>query len=364
MIIKEFGSEFFLSNKLRDLKVETPVNDTSHLVYLRSGRDALRYVAHEVCNRTKNVLLPAYCCESMIKPFIDMKLGVKFYKLNSEFLADVDDVCSLLKDGDILLYIDYFGKSSFKLNDLLTIKEKHKEVIFIEDRTHDIFNQKVYLEFKPDYMVASLRKWFALPDGGIACSFKDEFNTNPLDEVSFFTTTRHEALLIKNEYLENGNQNLKDNYRNMFSAAEHYLGQSQDIVSMSKYSREFISAFDFDSMKSKRRQNYNYLLDKLSNNVNIDTAFEQRQECPLYFPILINNRDDIQQMLAQENIYCPVIWPIPKEANNICINSNYISEHILAIPCDHRYSFNDMKYIVDKIRKIFDNQEVGGVANE
>lgn len=46
-----------------------------------------------------------------------------------------------------------------------------------------------------------------------------------------------------------------------------------------------------------------------------------------------------------KNIYCPVIWPIPQEAKNVCAVSEYTAENMLALPCDQRYDAKDMKYI-------------------
>ena len=73
------------------------------------------------------------------------------------------------------------------------------------------------------------------------------------------------------------------------------------------------------------------------------------EESTLYFPILVKHRDALQKKLAERNIYCPVIWPVPQEAQGICDVAEYTAEYMLALPCDQRYSVEDMVYIAKEL---------------
>mgnify|MGYP002909138984 CR=1 FL=1 len=67
-----------------------------------------------------------------------------------------------------------------------------------------------------------------------------------------------------------------------------------------------------------------------------------------YIPIFVENRTDVQTYLREHNIFAPVLWPIPKEVEqDINKDVSYIYEHLLAIPCDQRYSLDDMRKIVE-----------------
>lgn len=67
---------------------------------------------------------------------------------------------------------------------------------------------------------------------------------------------------------------------------------------------------------------------------------------PLYFPIYVSNRTEIQKKLAAKHIYAPVLWPVNTAEVLINDNIKYIYSHILMIPIDQRYDEQDMKKIV------------------
>ena len=60
----------------------------------------------------------------------------------------------------------------------------------------------------------------------------------------------------------------------------------------------------------------------------------------------------MQKTLIDNNIFAPILWPIPLEVEkNMDKDVNFIFEHLLSIPCDQRYSMEDMERICRVIRK-------------
>ena len=74
---------------------------------------------------------------------------------------------------------------------------------------------------------------------------------------------------------------------------------------------------------------------------------------PMFFPIYVkNNRDELRRKLIENEIYCPVHWPIPKQVNgHLNITTKNIYDSILSIPCDQRYQIEDMRRIINEIVK-------------
>ena len=70
----------------------------------------------------------------------------------------------------------------------------------------------------------------------------------------------------------------------------------------------------------------------------------------LYLPILLEDRDRVQRAMAEEKIYCPVIWPEPEAAAGVCPVSHAVTKHMLALPCDQRYGEPDMDFFADALR--------------
>ena len=124
---------------------------------------------------------------------------------------------------------------------------------------------------------------------------------------------------------------------------------------MSMENRAYLENIDFARVLEARRRNAAVLEQALAALV---SAGKLRPLCKsgttagLYYPILLENRDAVQQALARRNIYCPVIWPIPAQAQGICEICEATAAHILALPCDQRYTEQDMATIAETLKAI------------
>ena len=300
-------------------------------------------------HRGATVLLPALCCESMIRPFTLNGCPVAFYKLKPDLTGDEADVLSKAAPGTVLLYMPYFDVQPFTGDFLSRLRQSG--VILLEDRTQDIIVGRP-AAFLPDYTVASIRKWAALPEGGI---LKTAAVLPRVAADSRFGALRRQAMEEKGTYLENGDAELKQDFLEKFHEAEALLDESGQPVSMSMENRAYMENIDFALVLSARRRNAAVLeraLEALTAAGTIRPLCKSETTAGLYYPILLENRDAVQQALARRNIYCPVIWPIPAQAQGICENSETTAAHILALPCDQRYTERDMLHIAEELKTI------------
>ena len=101
--MRELGSEFWISDEQL-----VPVSEREGLFVL-SGRTAIDLILQDILKHqpVKNVYMPAYCCDSMLAPFLRMNVKVDFYDMffdgNLKYEIDAD------KDADILYVSNYFG---------------------------------------------------------------------------------------------------------------------------------------------------------------------------------------------------------------------------------------------------------------
>ena len=165
MKVIEFGSEFdWDSNLPFQVQENKEYFDTRGLGKYRSGRDALKAIAKFYQNQTKTVLLPALCCESMVSPFVMNGYKPIFYKMNSDYTANVDDIETKLEQNCLLLYMPYFGVEPIDASFLKRWK-KLFGIICLEDRTQNALHKKGNVSFVADITISSIRKWLAIPDG-------------------------------------------------------------------------------------------------------------------------------------------------------------------------------------------------------
>lgn len=350
-MVKEYGYEYdaVLDKELYERsKGKVTREKLMGAMCLRSGRDALKVVAREF--ESTVVLMPALACDSMILPFEMYGHEVKYYKLNKDYSIDIEYLYSLISNEGkpiLFLYMDYFGNKAITDNELEKLKEKYSSLIFIEDRTHNVLVDSSYI-FKPHFTVASLRKWIDIPDGGLLW-MSDDLKKKGFSENLTFSETRLRAQCMRNEFLASGNEELKKEYRKIFSTITDMIDEEVLPGLMSQYSYELAERADWNTISDIRRRNAKILIKELNgfNFVQNDSGFGD-----VYVAVLINNRDIIQQKLASMGIFCTIIWPLNDEQREASEIARYTEEHMLTIYCDQRYSENDMKYVAFCVRTV------------
>ena len=318
---REIGSEFHIMpfEKGHGLVLPRP----GSLVF--SGRTAIEAVVRQTPD-AHTAFLPSYCCDSMIVPFRDAGIEVKFYQVSWDngLKVEIDG------SADIVLWCNYFG---FK-NEMPELNG-----VVIEDITHSMLST-VSAHSNSDYLVASLRKWEPVNCGGY-CSVKMDGEV-PSDE---FVRLKSEAMELKADYLKDLNPKKKQQFLSMFGESNHWLAEHYSGLSIDSFSRDYLERVDVEHQRRIRRENAKTLYEGLSGKVQFMFPVEA-MDCPLFVPVLLPNRNEVRTHLTKNEIYCPVHWPKPKG----CESNIYDLE--LSLICDQRYGVEDMKRIVSVIQEV------------
>lgn len=337
--MREYGSEHHWQSRTAYITGSGGLEPEDWSFY-RSGRDAMKQVA--AMHRGGRVLLPALCCESMILPFEKNGCAVEFYRLKPDLTGDGEDVLKKLGPGCILLYMTYFDVRPF--SQAFLEKLRALGVFLLEDRTQDIIVRRRE-EFLPDATVASLRKWAAMPEGGL---LKTEAALPPAETDGRFARLRLEAMGEKGDYLELGIPEMKRDFLKKLHEADELLDESGKPVALSQENLRYIEKLDFEKILEQRRRNCSVLRRELEAEAEaglLRFMGSGEDTAGLYLGVLLEKRDAVQKFMAENSVYCPVIWPVPEQAVGVCENCEYIAGHMLALPCDQRYGQEDMEHI-------------------
>lgn len=319
----EIGSEFW-NVPIVEQKSNLFPNDTS---WFNSGRSALKNIILE--NNFKTVALPSWCCDSMIKPFVEAGIEVKFYPVyfDNGLKQDLSNI-----DTDAALVMDYFGYTG---NSLLN----GYGGTVIRDVTHSIFTS-TYDD--ADYYFGSLRKWASFWTGGYAWPTK---GVSSIDET--YIDLRKSAMEQKCQYICEVSDSKE--YLSLFNEAEEYLERAQISAGVQR-DIELAKKIDIDLIKCQRRKNAQVLLDSFSD-ISVFSEIGEN-DCPMFVPILVPNgkRDELRRYLIQQEIYCPVHWPV-SEYHRLDEHTKRIYVDELSLVCDQRYTEDDMMRIVNAIKK-------------
>ena len=85
--IREIGSEFWIEHYPENLSSERDG------IYTISGRTAIDLILQEILRKrqVKSVAMPAWCCDSMIAPFLAQGIEIKFYDVSLETRMTTND---------------------------------------------------------------------------------------------------------------------------------------------------------------------------------------------------------------------------------------------------------------------------------
>ena len=98
----EMGSEFW------------EASDTGKKKYLLSGRTALEYIIRDILEEhyVTSVLMPSYCCHTMVEPFVRHGIKVRFYDIYFDrsrgLCADLPEGREASQDDGIFYYHIFF----------------------------------------------------------------------------------------------------------------------------------------------------------------------------------------------------------------------------------------------------------------
>lgn len=329
-LAREIGSEFW------DVPVTEKQNELfpeSTQWYL-SGRSALQAIIAEL-GEARGVSLPSWCCDSMIKPFVDAGFDVHFYPVywQEGLIQEIN------LDSDVLFLMDYFGYTGRKI-DLSGYKG-----FVIRDVTHSLFST-TYDD--ADYYFGSLRKWCGVWTGGYAWT-KDGHRLNVrTDDESQYIALREKAMQQKDEYIYGERED--KGYLKVFADAEEAL-ETVDIAPAADRDVALADHLDVEQIIKQRRANADVLRKAFSDWLifpNMSTT-----DTPMFVPVLVpdGKRDALRRHLINNEIYCPIHWPV-SEYHTLEERTANIYENELSLVCDQRYTEDDMNRMVEVIKRI------------
>lgn len=329
----EIGSEFNSNSNMSGINNFVSLS-TYPKKYFLSGRTGLAFVAKQLNGLTSEILLPEYCCGSMIAPFAIQNFKIKFYDSFNLNNFEVDE------SKQAVLIMDYFGFISDETADFAK-KCKDCGKIIIVDATQSAFSYSDSYKFA-DYIVASYRKW-------LDCLCAVVYSKKGFD--CFEHTKKHltytkkwrRAAEIKTDYL-NGLCENKQEFLELYAEANHLLDGDYFDYIPDDNEVSVLNNTDSFFLQKRRRENAAFLINKIKQIPEIQLIFDNIRDgdCPLFVPILVdeNKRSAIRGSLIQNNIYCPAHWPIDNRFPH-CITKYHNSE--ISLICDQRYGLEAME---------------------
>jgi len=334
--------------------------------FLRDGRQAIKSSLIDIDDvKNKTCFLTSYLCDSILQPFNELNLDIKFYEHNDPLIPLLG---SNIKNS-IILIIDYFGVEAISNQQIQELLDQGNLVIL--DISHSILNKNRFsLRNENLYIISSLRKIFPIPDGGIIYYNKEEFTSTGKFPTKY--EKKVEAMILRGFYLQNFNLRrstpqedgkkldsmLEDFYtkipvgikQNLEDIKKYYLSLHYE-YELNKYKHEsepqnipslslhILNNISYTTIVKKRFENLKFLYKKIDNEdlflFNLDDI-----KCPFILPLRFDSedeRDTMKNLLIKNDIYPPILWDLEKYVPKEYTYERDLGKRILTIPIDQRY---------------------------
>ena len=330
------GGEFEI-----DLSIQREFVPQSDMYYYASGRTALYQILRSLGLRHTKVWMPDWLCHTMVEAAEMAKAEVVFYELNSDFEATLEALDkSGYRDGEAVLMVNYFGLQDLKPT-AKAIKEQYPQSIVIEDDVQAYWCFAEQENPYADYRFTSMRKAFAIPDGGLVKTLR------PMPDVTghnTFAPFKVKAGVMK---LHRGQEGIKDeDYLALFRQGDELISECYE-GRMSDDSKRLFTGTDFEQAKRQRRANTKVILEGLKS-LGIKPLIEVPADAvPLFIPIYLENRDEVRRRMFQHEVFCPIHWPLE---GLVVKKGKDMAEHELSLIVDQRYGQKEMDEIINFLK--------------
>lgn len=334
-------------------------------VLFGNGRQALYAVLLEGRRRFgwRVCHLPSYVCQSVTQAARAADMQCRYYRATPP--GDEPPEWPPFRNRDeVLLSVNVLG-----LEEPHPVPPDWPNENRIEDHTHDPWSRSAR-ESKAGYCLVSLRKTLPTPDGGAAWSPLGLPCPSPESLIPRHATAAQQklaAMLLKRHYLA-GMAVEKDDFR-------AWQIQSEAAMSIRPISRplpltaSMLPHLPWQRWRAERARNAEYLTRRL-RQCRAPLALESNRrdvlprgmqglfpaQCPFAVVVLCANRgerDRLRNVLIQRRIYPPVFWPLPREVERRFREAADFAARMLALPCDFRYTPEDMEEAAQIVREFF-----------
>lgn len=329
----------------------------SNYVFLSTGSCAIKLAIRALKLTSKDkILLPSYLCPAgVLRPIQEEGINTEFFKVKKDLSIDINDIeKKISEDTKALFVIHYFGfpQNIEKISKLC----KDNSLFLIEDCAHAFLsknNEKLLGSFG-DFSIFSFRKTLPVPDGALLACNNSYFITMKIKKIN----------LLRSLYsiIETGVLTLEEIHNHLNLAPNILIGGmshlSRKLIKIydkptvpSSIFQKLIYKFNLKEIISRKRDNFKYLLENL-NIKDFEPLYTKLPDgvCPLWFPVLTENRDEVRKMLRKKGVVTPIFWGLPEEIDKIEFRNSWkISSQILSLPLGS-ISPIDVNYITEILK--------------
>ncbi len=298
-----------------------------------SARNCLRFLLRK--RNIKRIFIPYYLCGVIKEVCLEEGCEIFFYHINQEFLIEEDFQNEFDITQDYLYVVNYCG---FLENSYVSsLKQKYKNIIL--DNVQNYFGQPI----NGIDTLYSCRKFVGVADGGFLYS-------NLENDCTFETDVSFEAMKYLLGRYEYDAQSFYEDFQN-----HEDTFTDRTIKLMSRLTENILKSLDYQYIIEQRNKNFLYLHEHLKHQNLVKV--NENVKGPFSYPFFIEDGEAIRKKLIERKIFVPQYWKEVKETVGASKVEKNLVEQILWLPCDHRYTLDNIKYMLEILEQQIRREE-------
>jgi len=332
------GGMFGLDDLLPSHPTSPPFLSDGRTIMLLNARSGIWLLIGQLS--PSQTWLPSYLCPSVLQGVNPHRTRVRFYPVDYDLRISTKTWIDEVRAGDLVVLIDYFG---FPCDRECARLARERGARVVEDACQALLSGGVGLH--ADFVLFSPRKFLGVPDGGVLIlkSGADMPDVPLASPPVTWSLKALEIAILRREFDRYGGS------RRWFELSrEDKRDCPVGAYAMSELSHDLlVHGFDYQAIARRRRQNYSFLADELSEVALFPDL--PPEVVPLGFPIRVAERERIRNALFDAGIFPPVHWEIRGCVPEGFRESHRLSEEIMTLLCDQRYDQEDLCRMVSRL---------------
>lgn len=295
--------------------------------FLNSGRRALQFILHSM-PEVNTLWIPAYYCKSVIDMLAYAGVAAKTYDVDGRLEIRT---MPALADNEAIVVVNYFG---VKDRYVASLASRYGKRLVVD-------NCQAWYAPAPSegYAFYSPRKFFGVADGGLAVG-------QGLDGALYENLPRSESYNRCLALLKRIDLGARAAYEDHLRENEEVGAEKMMRISRLTYSMLRNEAFG--EIRQKRLQNFQHLHSRLGNYNKLSPAIDFGMKGPLVYPLWTDDFK-LREYLISNDVFIATYWPWLEEMPEGS-EERRLADHILPLPIDQRYDFNDMERILSLLQ--------------
>jgi hypothetical protein len=346
--------------------------ESSNSAYFYVARNGIYHLMKSLLGRGETIVLaPDYHHGNEIYAMKAAGAKLRYYPVKKNLDVDLDAIASLcdLEPKPLALYITHFIGWPQPMNEIRALC-KQKNLILVEDCALSFMSD---FEGRPlgtfgAYAVFCLYKTLPVPNGGVLVANNA---VNPgvgsLRPCSVVSVTGPSVDLLM-RWVRSRNEV----FGRTLLTAKRAIGRTLtgvrvrrvpigntgfDIsnvnVGMSPICHTLLGRFGYQGIKETRRRNFRIVEDRLRGNVALLDKTLNEGVCPLFFPLLVKNKQTAAAALAERGIETVEMWNRgDPESHQPGSPAEFLRRHLLEIPIHQDVTPEAAEYTVNEILKL------------